>query len=258
MKKVIAAIDQGTTSTRCILFDEKGCIVSICQKEHQQIFPKPGWVEHNPMEIWQNTRKVILEAIQSSGLTKNDIAAFGVTNQRETTFLWNKRTGIPYLNAIVWQDTRTDEICNQFIQIGGIDCFRDKTGLPLATYFSGPKIVWSFENIPGLKEAAVRGDLLFGNSDSWIIWNLTGGVNGGLHITDVTNASRTMLMDLSTLNWDNEILSKFWYSFTDIAQNRSIFRELWIIHRSHRRDCHCKRLWGPTSCTIRTDLFYSG
>lgn len=209
MKKVVAAIDQGTTSTRCILFDEKGCVVSIRQQEHKQIFPKPGWVEHDPQEIWLNTKIVIKEAINLSGLTEKNIAAFGITNQRETTFLWNKKTGIPYHNAIVWQDTRTDEICTRFAQNGGVNRFRGKTGLPLATYFSGPKILWLLENIPGLKEAAVNGELLFGNSDTWIIWNLTGGVNGGLHITDVTNASRTMLMDLSTLNWDNEILCTF-------------------------------------------------
>lgn len=209
MKNVIAAIDQGTTSTRCILFDEKGSVVSVSQKEHQQIFPKPGWVEHDPQEIWRNTKNVITEAIHLSGLTDKNIAAFGVTNQRETTFLWNRRTGIPYHNAIVWQDTRTDEICTKYSQEGGIDRFRSKTGLPLATYFSGPKILWLLENIPGLKDAAVSGDLVFGNADSWIIWNLTGGVNGGLHITDVTNASRTMLMDLSTLNWDDEILHAF-------------------------------------------------
>jgi glycerol kinase len=159
-------------------------------------------VEHDPLEIWQNTREVVTEAINTSGLTEKNIAAFGVTNQRETTILWNKRTGIPYYNAIVWQDTRTNEICTRLAREGGMDRFREKTGLPLATYFSGPKILWLLENIPGLKESAASGDLLFGNTDTWIIWNLTGGVNGGLHITDVTNASRTMLMDLTTLNWD--------------------------------------------------------
>lgn len=209
MKQVIAAIDQGTTSTRCILFDDKGSIVSISQKEHRQIFPKPGWVEHDPVEIWNNTRETILQAVHNAGLTKNEIAAFGVTNQRETTFLWNKNTGIPYHNAVVWQDTRTDMICNRFICEGGIDRFRDKTGLPLATYFSGPKILWLLDNVPGLREAAEKGDLVFGNSDTWIIWNLTGGVNGGLHITDVTNASRTMLMDLSNLSWNEDLLRCF-------------------------------------------------
>ncbi len=209
MDGIIAAIDQGTTSTRCILFDHSGKIISVSQKEHTQIFPKPGWVEHDPLEIWKNTREVIIEAVHKSGLPEKSINAFGITNQRETTFLWNKKTGKPLCNAIVWQDTRTDTLCNKFGREGGSDRFREKTGLPLATYFSGPKITWLFENIPGVKEAAASGDLYFGNADSWIIWNLTGGVNGGLHITDVTNASRTMLMDLSTLEWDQEILAIF-------------------------------------------------
>jgi glycerol kinase len=209
MDGIIAAIDQGTTSTRCILFNHNGGIISVSQKEHNQIFPKPGWVEHDPLEIWNNTRDVIIDAVHKSGLSEKSINAFGITNQRETTFLWNKKTGVPLCNAIVWQDTRTDTLCNKFAQEGGIDRFREKTGLPLATYFSGPKITWLFENMPGVKEAAESGDLYFGNADSWIIWNLTGGVNGGLHITDVTNASRTMLMDLSTLEWDQEILTTF-------------------------------------------------
>jgi glycerol kinase len=209
MDGIIAAIDQGTTSTRCILFDHSGKIISISQKEHTQIFPKPGWVEHDPLEIWKNTREVIVDAVHKSGLLEKSINAFGITNQRETTFLWNKKTGIPLCNAIVWQDTRTDTLCNHYAREGGSDRFREKTGLPLATYFSGPKITWLFENVPGVQEAAANGDLYFGNADSWIIWNLTGGVNGGLHITDVTNASRTMLMDLSTLEWDQEILATF-------------------------------------------------
>jgi len=209
MDGIIAAIDQGTTSTRCILFDHSGKIISVSQKEHTQIFPKPGWVEHDPLEIWKNTREVIIEAVHLSGLSEKSINAFGITNQRETTFLWNKKTGIPLCNAIVWQDTRTDTLCNHYASEGGSDRFREKTGLPLATYFSGPKITWLFENVPGVKEAAENGELYFGNADSWIIWNLTGGVKGGLHITDVTNASRTMLMDLSTLDWDQEILATF-------------------------------------------------
>lgn len=209
MGKLIASIDQGTTSTRCILFNEKGNIVSIGQKEHKQIFPKPGWVEHNPIEIWENSKFVIHEALSKSGWNENDIAAIGVTNQRETAFVWNRHTGKPFYNAIVWQDTRTDGICNELAKNGGIDRFRSKTGLPLATYFSGPKIKWMLDNIPGLRKAALDGDLLFGNADSWIIWKMTGGVNGGIHITDVTNASRTMLMDLNTLAWDKDILSQF-------------------------------------------------
>ncbi len=157
MDGIIAAIDQGTTSTRCILFDHGGKIISVCQKEHTQIFPKPGWVEHDPLEIWKNTREVIVDAVHKSGLSEKSINAFGVTNQRETTFLWNKKTGKPLCNAIVWQDTRTDTICNKFALEGGSDRFREKTGLPLATYFSGPKITWLFENIPGVKEAADNG-----------------------------------------------------------------------------------------------------
>ncbi len=207
MTKFIAAIDQGTTSTRCILFDHDSSIKASAQMEHRQIFPAPGLVEHDPMEIWTNTRKVIHQALEKAGITIQDIHAFGVTNQRETTVLWNRRTGLPYHNAIVWQDTRTDEICQKLSQDGGKDRFRAKTGLPLATYFSGPKIVWMLQNIPGLREAANRGDVYFGTMDSWIIWNLTGGVDGGIHITDVTNASRTMLMDLSTLAWDDELLA---------------------------------------------------
>jgi len=209
MAKVIAALDQGTTSTRCILFDHFGKIVTCEQKEHSQIFPKPGWVEHDPLEIWQNTKDVLSGAILKASMGKEDIAAIGITNQRETTILWNKNTGKPYHNALVWQDTRTDEICNRYGKVGGQGRFQKTTGLPLATYFSGPKILWLLENIEGLKAAAIRGELLFGNADTWLIWNLTGGVNGGLHITDVTNASRTMLMNLNTLNWDDEILSLF-------------------------------------------------
>lgn len=209
MAKVIAALDQGTTSTRCILFDHDGKIVASDQKEHSQIFPKPGWMEHDPLEIWKNTREVLTGAIYNSSIGKEDIAAIGITNQRETTILWNKNTGKPYHNALVWQDTRTDEICNKLGMVEGQGRFRKTTGLPLATYFSGPKILWLLENIEGLKDAATRGELLFGNADTWLIWNLTGGVNGGLHITDVTNASRTMLMNLNTLDWDDDTLAVF-------------------------------------------------
>ncbi len=209
MTKVIAAIDQGTTSTRCILFDHEGMIVSISQREHKQIFPKPGWVEHDPLEIWQNTKIVLEESVQKTALAVHDIAAIGVTNQRETAIIWNRRTGIPYYNAVVWQDTRTAEICKRLGGDFGQDRFRRKTGLPLATYFSGPKIIWLIDNVSGVREAALSGDLAFGNADTWVIWNLTGGVNGGLHITDVTNASRTMLMNLETLEWDDELLETF-------------------------------------------------
>ncbi len=207
MAKYVAAVDQGTTSTRCIIFDRKGRIVGVDQKEHEQIYPKPGWVEHDPMEIWERTQEVIRGAIANGGIDPKDIAAVGVTNQRETTVVWNRHTGESYYNAIVWQDTRTDKICDALAADGGQDRFRPKTGLPLATYFSGPKIMWLLENVPGLREAAEKGDAIFGNIDTWLIWNLTGGPDGGAHVTDVSNASRTMLMNLETLAWDDEILS---------------------------------------------------
>ncbi len=206
MPKYILAIDQGTTSTRCIVFDKNGNIISADQKEHLQIYPKPGWVENDPLEIWNKTLEVIENALRKSDLSPQDLAAVGITNQRETTVVWNKLTGKPYANAIVWQDTRTDQLCNQFASEGGQDRFRQKTGLPLATYFSGPKIRWFLDNIPGLREAAEAGEAVFGNIDTWLIWNLTGGPRGGIHVTDVTNASRTLLMDLKTLRWDDEIL----------------------------------------------------
>ena len=201
MPKYAAAIDQGTTSTRFILFDHAGNVVAVDQKEHQQIYPKPGWVEHDPLEIWERTQRVIRGALEKAGAEPSDIAAVGVTNQRETTVVWEKETGRPIYNAIVWQDTRTDEICNELAKVGGQDRFRAKTGLPLATYFSGPKIKWILDNVDGAREKAENGELLFGNMDTWVIWNLTGA-----HVTDVTNASRTLLMDLSTLDWDKEIL----------------------------------------------------
>ncbi|MBL8092169.1 MAG: glycerol kinase GlpK [Anaerolineales bacterium] len=201
MPKYIGAIDQGTTSTRFILFNHSGDVVAVDQKEHQQIYPKPGWVEHDALEIWKNTQDVINGALSKSGINSSEIVAIGVTNQRETTLVWDKNTGKPIYNAIVWQDTRTDVIINKFAKNGGQDRFRKKTGLPLATYFSGPKIKWILENVKGAKEKAKKGELLFGNMDTWLIWNLTGE-----HITDVTNASRTMLMNLKTLDWDDEIL----------------------------------------------------
>jgi glycerol kinase len=202
MPKYVAALDQGTTSTRCILFDHKGIIVSVNQKEHKQIYPKPGWVEHDPLEIWERTQQVIRGALEKSGADVSDVAAIGITNQRETTVVWEKSTGKPVHNAIVWQDTRTDTLCNELARDGGQDRLRAKTGLPLATYFSGPKIKWILDNVPGAREKAKAGDLLFGNIDTWIIWNLTGA-----HVTDVTNASRTLLMNLASLDWDEGILS---------------------------------------------------
>ncbi|NTV36424.1 MAG: glycerol kinase GlpK [Anaerolineaceae bacterium] len=204
--KYIAAIDQGTTSTRCIIFDKSGNIKAVTQKEHTQIYPKPGWVEHDPIEIWENTKEVLVSTVNKTNLTEQKILAIGITNQRETIVVWNKKTGKPYYNAIVWQDTRTDEICNRLALDGGMNRFRSKTGLPLATYFSGPKLLWMLDNIPCVREDAEKGDVLFGNIDTWVIWNLTGGTKGGVHVTDVTNASRTLLMDLNTLDWDDSIL----------------------------------------------------
>jgi glycerol kinase len=206
MTKYVGAIDQGTTSTRFMIFDHAGQVVGIDQKEHEQIYPKPGWVEHNPMEIWARTKDVIEGALAKANLTVADLAAVGVTNQRETTVVWDKNTGEPVYNAIVWQDTRTDQLIKKFGKEGGQDRFRRKVGLPLATYFSGPKIRWILDNVPGAKARATKGELLFGNIDTWVIWNLTGGPSGGVHVTDVSNASRTMLMNLKTLDWDPDIL----------------------------------------------------
>jgi glycerol kinase len=206
MPHYIAALDQGTTSTRCIIFDHAGQIVSRAQKEHAQIYPQPGWVEHNPLEIWERAQEVIAGALESAHLTAADIAALGITNQRETTLVWDKATCQPMYNAIVWQDTRTATLCAQLAKRGGQNRFRAKVGLPLATYFSGPKIRWLLDNVPGLKARARKGEVLFGNIDTWLIWNLTGGVQGGAHVTDVTNASRTLLMNLKTLDWDADIL----------------------------------------------------
>jgi len=206
MAKYAAAIDQGTTSTRFMIFDHGGKVIEVDQREHEQIYPKPGWVEHNPMEIWDRTQDVIKEALTKSKIDPKDISAIGVTNQRETTVVWEKATGKPVYNAIVWQDTRTDQICNDLAKDGGQDRLRPKTGLPLATYFSGPKIKWILDNVPGVREKAEKGEVLFGNIDTWVIWNVTGGPKGGAHVTDVSNASRTMLMNLETLDWDPDIL----------------------------------------------------
>jgi glycerol kinase len=203
--KYIAAIDQGTTSTRCIIFDKKGNIVSVGQKEHEQIYPKPGWVEHNSDEIWKNTLEVIAKARIDQQISVSDIAACGITNQRETTLVWNKKTGKPYYNALVWQDTRVGDTVNALQKSHGSEFFQERTGLPLATYFSGLKIKWVLDNVPGVREDAESGDAIFGNMDTFLTWHLTGGINGGLHITDVTNASRTQLMNLATVSWDAEL-----------------------------------------------------
>lgn len=206
MAKLIAAIDQGTTSTRCIFLDARGTVIAQDQKEHRQIFPQAGYVEHDPLEIWANSLEVFKNALAKSGAEEKDVLAIGITNQRETTLVWDRETGKPYFNAIVWQDTRTAEICNRLAEEGGQDRFRTKTGLPLATYFSGPKIQWILEHVPGVRAAAEQGRALFGTVDTWLIWKLTGGPDGGAHVTDPSNASRTMLMNLVSLDWDAEIL----------------------------------------------------
>jgi glycerol kinase len=207
MPEYVAAIDQGTTSTRFMIFDATGSEVARHQLEHTQLLPRPGWVEHNPIEIWERTRAVIQTAMSGRGLQAGDLAALGVTNQRETTVVWNRRTGRPYYNAIVWQDTRTDRIASALERDGHGELIRSRTGLPPATYFSGGKLAWLLGEVEGLRHDAERGDALFGTMDSWLLWNLTGGVAGGVHVTDVTNASRTMLMNLETLDWDDELLT---------------------------------------------------
>ncbi|MEU2065035.1 glycerol kinase GlpK [Streptomyces sp. NPDC013455] len=203
----VAAIDQGTTSSRCIVFDRGGAIVAVDQREHRQIFPKPGWVEHDATEIWSKVQAVVAGALAKAGLRADQLSALGITNQRETTVLWDRATGKPVHNAIVWQDTRTAALCGELGGTDGPDRFRERTGLPLAAYFSGPKAAWLLENVPGLRRRAERGEIAFGTMDSWLIWNLTGGTDGGRHVTDVTNAGRTLLMNLDTLQWDPSLLS---------------------------------------------------
>jgi len=206
MSRFVLAIDQGTTSTRAMIFDRESNVIAMDQREHQQIYPQPGWVEHDPMEIWLRTQQVVQTALQRAGISGGDIAAVGITNQRETTVVWNRHTGQPYRNAIVWQDTRTDQLCAQLERGGYGPLFRERTGLPISTYFSGPKLRWLLDVHPQIRTAAEKGEALFGNIDTWLIWWLTGGPTGGAHVTDVSNASRTMLMNLRTLDWDDEIL----------------------------------------------------
>lgn len=208
-KKYVMAIDQGTTSSRAILFDHGGQIVSVGQKEHEQIFPKAGWVEHNPIEIWDNIRSCVADALQKAQVNRHEVAAVGITNQRETVVVWDKNTGEPVYNAIVWQDTRTSQIIRELAGEEGMSKYRDICGLDLSTYYSGPEIKWILDNVEGAREKAEAGDLLFGNTDCWVLWNMTGGVNGGVHKTDVTNASRTMLMDIRTLQWREDICKDF-------------------------------------------------
>jgi len=221
MKKYVLAIDQGTTSSRAIVFDHSGKIHSTGQLEHEQIFPKAGWVEHNPEEIWTNVREVVALALSRGNATAADIAAVGITNQRETSVVWNRVTGKPVYNAIVWQDTRTQKIVDALGGAEGADKYKAKVGLPLATYFSGPKVKWILDNVDGAREAAERGELAFGNTDTWVLWNMTGGVDGGVHVTDVTNASRTMLMDLKTLSWDESIAADMTIPMSMLPEIRS-------------------------------------
>lgn len=208
-QRYVMSVDQGTTSTRCILFDHSGRLVSVAQREHQQYFPKPGWVEHDATQIWQNLGRVMPEAMREAGVSAEQIAALGIANQRETTVLWDRHTGKPVAPAIVWQDTRTDEVVDRLREQPGAETVQQRSGLPLATYFSAPRVRWLLENVAGLADRSERGDVLFGTVESWLIWNLTGGVDGGIHVTDVTNASRTLLMNLETLDWDEQLLSLF-------------------------------------------------
>ncbi len=209
MAEYVGSIDQGTTSTRFMIFDHSGSEVARHQLEHEQLLPQAGWVEHNPVEIWERTSSVIQTALGKANLTSSDLVALGITNQRETTVVWDKHTGRPYYNAIVWQDTRTDRIASALDRDGRGDVIRAKAGLPPATYFAGGKIQWILENVDGVRAAAEKGDAIFGTTDSWLIWQLTGGTDGGVHVTDVTNASRTMMMNLETLDWDEELMAFF-------------------------------------------------
>jgi glycerol kinase len=217
----ILAIDQGTTSSRAIVFDHDGDIVSSGQKEHEQIFPRSGWVEHDPKEIWSNVRTVVADALVGAEINRHQLAGVGITNQRETAVVWDKNTGEPVYNAIVWQDTRTQKICEELGGDEGEEKYKDRVGLPLATYFSGPKIKWILDNVEGVRERAEAGDLYFGNTDSWLLWNMTGGVDGGIHVTDVTNASRTMLMNIDTLDWNEDIAADMGIPMSMLPEIRS-------------------------------------
>ncbi|AVG24472.1 glycerol kinase [Pontimonas salivibrio] len=232
MSTFVLAIDQGTTSTRAIIFDHDGLPVATGQMEHQQIFPQAGWVEHDPMEIWANTREVIGQALGKANITRHDIAAVGITNQRETAIVWDRRTGQPLYNAIVWQDTRTQGLIDELAVNGGPGRFRDKTGLPLATYFSASKIAWILDNVEGARQLAEAGHLMCGTPDTWVLWNLTGGVDGGVHVTDVTNASRTLLCDISTVSWDQELLDAFSVPRSMLPQIKSSAEVYGHVHSS--------------------------
>ncbi|HEU4539558.1 MAG TPA: glycerol kinase GlpK [Jiangellaceae bacterium] len=208
-QRYVVAIDQGTTSTRCILFDQDGRLASVAQREHHQYFPRPGWVEQDAVEIWRNVDRIVPRALRDAGVSTDQIVALGIANQRETAVMWDRHTGVPVGRAIVWEDIRTEDLVRELDKAPGADKVRDRCGLPLATYFTAPRLRWLLDAIPGLRDRAERGDVLFGTMDSWLIWNLTGGVDGGSHVTDVTNASRTMLMNLATLSWDDELLEFF-------------------------------------------------
>ena len=225
MSSYVAAIDQGKTSTRCMIFDHSGRVVAVDQKEHRQIFPRAGWVEHDADEVWANTREVAAGAVAKADLHVTDIAAVGITNQRETAVVWDRTTGKPVYNAIVWQDTRTQAIVDELGGDVGAERYKARTGLPLATYFSGPKIRWILDNVDGARAKAEAGDLLFGNMDTWVLWNMTGGVDGGVHVTDPTNASRTLLMDLDTLSWDVEIAKDMGIPLSMLPEIRSSSEE---------------------------------
>lgn len=220
-KQYVLAIDQGTTSSRAIVFDHAGQIVGIGQQEFEQVFPSPGWVEHDPAEIWQSVRSVVAQALVDAEVNKDSLVAVGITNQRETAVVWDKNTGEPVYNAIVWQDTRTAGTIRELAGEEGFDRYRDRVGLSLSTYFAGPKVKWILDNVPGAREKAEAGDLLFGTTDTWVLWNLTGGVDGGVHATDVTNASRTMLMNLETLDWEPDICDDFGIPMSMLPEIRS-------------------------------------
>ena len=250
MANYIGAIDQGTTSTRFIVFDRGGRVVSMAQKEHEQIYPNPGWVEHNPTEIWQRTREVIAEAMTNGKLQPQDLAAIGITNQRETTVVWNRKTGSALANALVWQDTRVADTVSELAKAGGQDRFRAKTGLPLTTYFSGLKIRWILENVKGARELAQSGDAIFGNIDTFVLWHLTGGPNGGVHITDVTNASRTQLMNLETLDWDKGMLEAFGIPAAMLPKIRSSSEKYGVAKEAAIKDVPISGILGDQQAAL--------
>ena len=250
MADYIGAIDQGTTSTRFIVFDRSGSVVSLAQKEHEQIYPNPGWVEHNPDEIWKSTQEVIAGAMRKRRLRPSDLAAIGITNQRETTVVWDRKTGKPLANALVWQDTRVGDYVSELSKAGGQDRFRSKTGLPLTTYFSGLKIRWVLENVEGARAKAESGDALFGNIDAFLVWHLTGGPDGGSHITDVTNASRTQLMNLETLSWDEELLDTFGIPAAMLPQIRSSSETYGVAREQSIKDVPISGILGDQQAAL--------